>query len=173
MTTDNVSRTQTAGALEARSADDAASDPSDRELHFTRVFNAPRSVVFRAWTDPEQAIHWYGPQGFTVELMEMDVRVGGKWRKCMRSPEGVDYWRHGIYREVVEPQRLVFTYVTDDPQGVTGHETLVTIDFVDQGRRTRMMFRQALFDTAGNCDSHRGGWSSCMERFAAYLAQSA
>jgi hypothetical protein len=56
------------------------------ELHFTRTFNAPRDLVFRMWIDPEHIKHWYGPKGFEVVFIEMDVRVGGKWRKCMRSP---------------------------------------------------------------------------------------
>ena len=81
----------------------------DRVLLFTRVFDAPRSAVFKAWTDPKQLVQWFAPEGFSVAFLEMEVRPGGAWRKCMRSPDGVDYWRHGVYFEVVEPERLVFT----------------------------------------------------------------
>jgi uncharacterized protein YndB with AHSA1/START domain len=169
MTTDHVSRTQAAGATDAQTADNAAPGRADLELHFTRMFNAPRSVVFRAWTDPEQAAHWYGPKDFTVDIIEMDVRVGGAWRKCMRSPEGVNYWRHGVYREVVEPERLVFTYVSDDPHGIRGHETLVTIDFLDRGGKTLMVFRQAAFESVATRDSHRSGWGSSMDRLVGWV----
>jgi uncharacterized protein YndB with AHSA1/START domain len=99
----------------------------------------------------------------------MDVRAGGAWRKCMRSPDGVDYWRSGVYREVVEFERLVFTYVSDDPQGIRGHETLVTIDFTDQGKKTLMTFRQAVFDSGATRNSHRGGWGESMDRFADWV----
>jgi uncharacterized protein YndB with AHSA1/START domain len=169
MTTDNFSRMQTAGAADVQAADNETPERADLELHFTRVFNAPRPIVFRAWTDPEQAVHWYGPKDFTVDIIEMDVRVGGAWRKRMRSPEGIDYWRHGIYREVVEPERLVFTYVSDDPHGLTGHETLVTIDFLDRGGKTLMVFKQAVFESVATRDSHRGGWGSSMDRLAVWV----
>ena len=147
----------------------AMAGAQDRVLLFTRVFNAPRDVVFRAWTDPEQLAQWWAPEGFSVAFLEMDIRPGGAWRKRMRSPEGTDYWRHGVYLEVVEPERLVFTYISDDPVGDRDHETIVTIIFEDQGAKTLMTFRQAEFESVAARDSHRGGWTSCMERFAAYL----
>lgn len=141
----------------------------DRVLLFTRVFNAPRDLVFKAWTDPEQLVKWFAPEGFTVTFLEMDLRPGGAWRKCMRSPDGIEYWRHGLYREVVDPGRLVFTYVSDDPESDPHHETVVTMVFEDQGGRTLMTFRQEEFESAGERDSHSFGWNSCMERFAAWL----
>ena len=150
---------------------DGAAPKEEREVLLTRVFDAPRELVFKAWTDPEHVAQWYGPAGFSVVFLEMDVRPGGAWRKCMRSPEGIDYWRRGVFREVVEPERLVFTYVSDDPLGISGHETLVTITFADRGAKTLMTFRQAEFESVAARDSHRGGWTSCMERFAAYVAQ--
>jgi uncharacterized protein YndB with AHSA1/START domain len=95
------------------------------------------------------------------------------WRKCMRSPEGTDYWRRGVYREVVESERLVFTYISDDPESDPDHETIVTVTFADHGAKTLMTFRQADFESRAARDSHHGVWTSCMERFAAYLAQAA
>jgi uncharacterized protein YndB with AHSA1/START domain len=101
----------------------------------------------------------------------MDVRPGGAWRKCMRSPEGVDYWRHGNYLEVVEPERLVFTYISDDPQSDPEHETIVTMIFEDLGAKTLMTFGQQEFESVAARDSHQFGWTSCMARFAAHLEQ--
>ena len=144
---------------------------AERELVLERVFDVPRELVFRAWTDPARFTQWCGPQGFDVTVLEMDVRPGGAWRKRLRSPEGVDYWRRGVYREVVAPERLVFTYVSDDPAGLPDFETLVTIDFVAQGGKTLMKFRQGAFESAATLDSHTGGWTSALERFAAFLSQ--
>ncbi len=143
---------------------------SDRELVITRVFDAPRELVFKAWTDPEHVANWWGPHGFTVTSIEMDVRPGGKWRKCMRSPAGKEYWRHGVYQEVVEPERLVFTYFSDDLHSDPGHEMVVTITFAEQGGKTMMIFRQAEFLSVAERDAHRGGWTESIERCAVYLA---
>lgn len=159
------------GASNARPS--VAANPVERELVITRVFDAPRDVVFRAWISPEQAVQWWGPEGFTVVALEMDVRPGGTWRKCMRSPEGKDFWREGVYREIVAPERLVFTYVSDDPLGNPGHETLVTVTFAARGDKTLMILRQTGFESTAARDSHRGGWGSCIERFARYVATAA
>src|SRR5437763_5514094 len=113
-----------------RASDDGASSASGHELTVTRVFDAPREVVFAAWTDAEQAAQWWGPQGFTTISCDMDVRVGGAYRACMRSPEGTIHCRRGIYRELVPPERLVFTFAWEKG-GVEGHgpETVVTVTF--------------------------------------------
>jgi uncharacterized protein YndB with AHSA1/START domain len=153
-----------------RSKPDPIPASADREITITRVFDAPRSFVFEAWTTPEHAARWWGPQGFTVISIEMDVRPGGVWRKCMRSPEGKDYWRHGVYKEIVAPERLVFTYRSDDPRGLPGYETLVTVTFSELGAKTRMTFHQAVFESVEARDAHQAGWTSTVERFAEYIA---
>jgi uncharacterized protein YndB with AHSA1/START domain len=86
----------------------AASTSTDRELVITRIFDAPRELVFKAWAEPDRAVRWWGPQGFTTAHCEMGVRPGGTYRVCMRSPEGTEHWQRGVCREVVEPERLVF-----------------------------------------------------------------
>jgi uncharacterized protein YndB with AHSA1/START domain len=155
--------------MAATNAKPSAAVDAERELVITRLLDAPRAMVFRAWTESKQAMQWWGPEGFTVVAVEMDLRPGGAWRKCMRSPEGRDYWRRGIYREVVAPERLVFTYVSDDPLGEPGHETLVTVTFAERGDRTMMILRHSGFESVPARDSHRGGWTSCVERFARYI----
>jgi uncharacterized protein YndB with AHSA1/START domain len=149
---------------------EAATATADRELVVTRVFEAPREAVFRAWTDPKQAAMWWGPQGFTTISREMDVRPVGAYRACMRSPQGTRHCRRGIYREVIPPEQLVFTYAWEDSDGKLGHETLVTVRFAELGGKTRLTLHQAGFATADARDDHHAGWSSCMERFADYLA---
>jgi uncharacterized protein YndB with AHSA1/START domain len=148
----------------------AAAAPPDREIVVARVFDAPRRMVFRAWTDPELAVHWWGPRGFAPVSCEMDVRPGGEWRRSMRSPEGSLRCARGVYREIVAPERLVFTYAWDDADGRPGHETLVTVTFAEIGGRTELILRQSAFQSVTAADAHRGGWTSCFERFAEYLA---
>ena len=144
--------------------------PGERELVLTRVFDAPRSMVFRAWVEIGQVEEWWGPQGFTMVSCQMDVRPGGTWRKEIRSPEGRVFLRYGVYREVVEPERLVFTYVTDDDGGARDHETTITVLFAEAGKdRTKLTLWQTGFDTVASAQSHTFGWGSTMQRFADYL----
>lgn len=96
--------------MAARNAgSDAPTKLGEREIVVTHVFDAPRALVFKAWTDPKHLMHWWGPRVFTNPICESDARVGGAWRIVMRSPDGVDYPGGGVYLEIVEPERLVFT----------------------------------------------------------------
>lgn len=142
----------------------------ERELVVTRIFDAPRALVFKAWTEPDRAARWWGPQGFVTLYCKMDVRVGGTFRVCMRSPEGAEYWKQGIYREVVEPERLVFTFAWEDAEGKPGHQTVVTVTFAEHGTKTKLTLRQAIFETFKARDEHRSGWTSTLERLAQHLA---
>ena len=140
------------------------------ELVITRVFDAPRALVYKAWTEPAHIKHWSAPQGYKVTHADGDLRVGGRWRSCMRSPEGEDLWLGGVYREVIENERLVFTHAWDGPDGRPGHETLVTVQLDDEGDKTRMTFRHALFDSEKERDGHLGGWNQCFDQLGVYLA---
>lgn len=149
----------------------AAAEAADRELVLVRAFDAPRSLVFKVWTEPEHLVRWWGPEGFTLPSCEMDLRPGGAFRFLMRSPEGTDHRLHGVYREIVPPERLVFTWTWVDAEGTPGHETLVTVTFEEQGARTRLTLHQAVFESVTARDAHQGGWTSCLERLAAYVAE--
>jgi len=151
---------------------DATATSRERELVVTRVLDAPRRLVFKAWTEPEQVARWWGPQGFVTTLCEMDIRPGGAYRVGMRSSQGTHHVRRGVYREIVEPERIVFTYAWEDAEGKPGHETLVTVTFAEQGTKTKLTLHQAIFETATARDAHQAGWTSCLERFAEYLAGS-
>jgi uncharacterized protein YndB with AHSA1/START domain len=142
---------------------------ADRVLELTRILDAPRALVFRAWTEPEHLARWWGPQGFVTTELAADIRPGGAYRAVMRSPAGTVYCRRGVYREIAAPDRLVFTYAWEDAQGEIGPETLVTVRFEAIGEQTRLTLRQKVFATASACASHREGWTSCLERFALYL----
>lgn len=122
---------------------------ADREIVLSREYDAPRELVFRAYTDPAHTPHWWGPDGFTNTVHEMDVRVGGRWRFTMHGPDGTDYSNRITYREIVAPERLEFAYgedVDDDP-GVFQ----VTVTFDDLGGRTRVTQRM-VFNTQAQRD---------------------
>ena len=140
------------------------------QLVITRILDAPRRLVFKAWTEPQHLVHWSCPHGFTLTHCEGDLRPGGAWRSCMRSTDGRDLWLGGVYREIVEPERLAFTHAWDDENGQPGHETLVTVTLADHGDRTELTFRQAFFESVEQRDGHQGGWTECFERLAAHLA---
>lgn len=140
-----------------------------RELTLVRTFDAPRRLVFKVWTQPEHFARWLGPKDFTATFCEMDVRVGGNYRACIRSPEGTDHWMRGVYREIVEPERLVFTFAWQDETGKPKHETIVTVTFADRAGKTLMTFHQAIFESVEARDSHQSGWSECFDRLEVYL----
>jgi uncharacterized protein YndB with AHSA1/START domain len=147
----------------------SASVSADRELTVSRVIDAPRPLVFKAWTDPEQIARWWGPKGFTTIDYEMDVRPGGGYRLHMRSPEGTDHRKRGVYREIREPERIVFTFAWEEPDGRLGHELLVTVTFEALGEKTRLTLHQGTFGSVENRESHVIGWTSCLERFGEYM----
>lgn len=135
-----------------------------RELVIERVFNAPRELVFRAWTDLEHVRKWFGPKDHPATHVTMDVRPGGRWRACLRSTEtGHNLWLGGVYREIVPPERLIFTFAWEE-EGERGLETLVEITLVERDSKTHMTFRQTPFQSDGERDGHRGGWSSSFDR---------
>jgi uncharacterized protein YndB with AHSA1/START domain len=89
---------------------DLRADTTDREILLTRTFDAPRELVWSAMTDPKHVVNWWGPRGFTTTIEEMDVRPGGAWKHTMRGPDGTNYPNHSIFREVVKPERIVYTH---------------------------------------------------------------
>jgi uncharacterized protein YndB with AHSA1/START domain len=148
--------------------------PSDRELVITRVFDAPRELVFACWTEPEHLRHWQGaPRGFTVTSSESDIRPGGFFRICMRSPEGMDRWLEGGYREIVKPERLVYTHAWLDANQQRGQETLVTITFAERDGKTELTLRQTGFASVEARDGHGYGWRSALDVLVDYLGQTA
>jgi uncharacterized protein YndB with AHSA1/START domain len=117
---------------------------SDREIVTTRELDAPRERVFKAWTDPDHLMQWWGPKGFTNTFEEFDLRPGGNWRFVMHGPDGVDYKNHSVFVEVVRPERIVFDHVS-------GPQFQVTATFAEQAGRTMLTFRM-LFKSAAQCE---------------------
>lgn len=159
-----------AGSMAAKSSEPV--DTSDREMVITRVINAPRELVFKAWTDPEHVAQWWGPNGFTNTIQEMDVRPGGVWRFIMHGPDGVDYQNKAVYIEIVKPERLVYTLGTDDDNDPGKFE--VTVTLAAQGSRTKVTMR-ALFPSKAEYEKTKEygaveGGNQTLERLEAYVA---
>ena len=110
------------------------------------------------------------PRGFTIPHSEGDLRPGGKWRCCMRSPDGKELWLGGVYREIVENKFIVMTHAWDDDGGRPGPETLVTVKFEDLGAKTKVTLQQTGFDSIQSRDGHAGGWGECLDLLAEHLA---
>jgi uncharacterized protein YndB with AHSA1/START domain len=144
---------------------------TDRVLVVTRAFDAPRSVVFKAWTDPKHLVHWWGPRGYVSTVLKMDLRPGGTCRIHMKSPEGKDNWSQNVYREIVEPERIVLTGSWTDSEGnPIGPESTTTVTFEEQAGKTKVTLHQAVFESDAAREAHRGGWTSSFDRLADYLA---
>lgn len=111
--------------------------PSDREIVMTRLFDAPRHLVFEAWTKPEHVAHWWGWRGSTLPVNEIDLRVGGAWRRILRTPDGNEHAFKGVFREIAMPERLVYTECSDDPS-VGSPEWVTTVTFEEHDGKTKL-----------------------------------
>jgi uncharacterized protein YndB with AHSA1/START domain len=151
-----------------------AMESAERVLVIERVFDAPRDIVFKAWTEPERVAQWWGPRGFkSTVLGKMDVRPGGSYRIHMLSPEGTDHWLQGRYREVAAPERIVCTFAWSDADGkVVRPETVLTVTLEAVGAKTRLTLHQAIFESEAARDLHNQGWSGALDRLAEYVAGS-
>ncbi len=150
--------------------------PSDQEIVLTRVFNAPRSLVFEAWTNPEHVKQWYGCSIMTLSICEIDLRVGGAYRYVMRAPDGAHHTMQGVYREMTPPVRLAYTerYVTE---AFTSNDALVTVLFAEHDGMTTLT-STSLYPSKTDRDGHlatgmEGGAAETLDRLAALLAQMA
>ena len=109
--------------------------PSDREIVMERVFNAPRELVFKAHTDPNLIAKWWGPRKYTTTVDKLELWVGGVWRFVQHDADGNEYAFNGVYREIVPPERLSYTF---EFEGMPGHVLVETLTFEDQGGKTRL-----------------------------------
>lgn len=126
----------------------------DRELVLARVFDAPRALVYKMWTDPAHVMTWFGPRGFACTLHEMDVRVGGRWRFDMTAPDGTRYPNRVEYLEIVPNERLVFDHgrdIDDDPERFR-----VTVTFDEQANKKTVVTLRQLHPTKAQRDAKMG-----------------
>ncbi len=158
----------------------AAKLPMGEELVITRVFDAPRELVWKAWTEPERFKLWWGPEGFTCPSCRIDLRAGGKYLACMRSPEGQEFWSTGVFREIVPEGKIVYTDSFSDAEGnpvpasyygMQGDwppEMVVTVTFEAAGGMTTMTLRHDGLpsDMLSDCEI---GWSGSFDKLAGIL----
>jgi uncharacterized protein YndB with AHSA1/START domain len=145
--------------------------PADNELLISRTFDAPASLVFALWSDPQHLKRWMGPKGFTCLEAALDFRVGGAYRILIKSAGRGENWFGGVYREIEPDKRLVFTFAWDNEGPSAGIETLVTITFEERSGKTIQTFHQAQFRDAAARDRHVHGWHGTFEKEGIYLQQ--
>jgi len=155
----------------------------EQELVITRVFDAPRELLWKAWTDPERMMRWWGPKNFTSPVCEVDLRKGGKYLNCMRSPEGKDYWSTGVYKEIVPMERIVYTDSFADEKGnvvpasnygLPGDfplEMLVTVSFEEHNGKTEMTLQHVGIPAGRMSELTEAGWSESFDKLAESLEE--
>jgi len=143
--------------------------PRADEILITRSFNAPRELLWKAWTTPEMLVHWFGCSAFSTESAVVDLREGGTWRVVLRDPDGEDIPAYGTYTAIRPIGHLSFTHQWEKaPVAVnpSHHRTLVTVDLYEEGPGTRLEFRQTGLVSEASRDSHIGGWCDSMDALA-------
>jgi uncharacterized protein YndB with AHSA1/START domain len=145
---------------------------ADRELVITRIFHAPRQLVFEVFTNPKHVIHWWGPNGFTNTIHSMNVQPGGEWRLTMHGPDGIDYPNLISYKEVIKPEKLVWLHGTPDEP----HQFESTVLFEEDGKKTKLTMK-IVFKTKEQKDmvvekfGAAEGQNQTMDRLERYLAK--
>jgi uncharacterized protein YndB with AHSA1/START domain len=161
-----------------------AAATTTREVVITHVFDAPRRIVFEMWAKAEHASRWWGPKGFTIPFFTIDFRPGGAFHYCMRSPEGHDFWGKGIFREIVEEERIVYTdfFVDEDENVVPAtyygmsaewpEETLVTVTFVEHDGKTTLTVHHVGIPAGTEGDMAEAAWIESLQHLQEILAES-
>ena len=154
------------------------------EVTITRIFDAPRELVWKAWTQPERVMRWWGPKTFTTPVSKIDLRTGGEYLNCMRAPDGKDYWSRGVFREIKKPERLVMTDSFADAEGnivpasyygMSGDwplEMLVTMTLEEHEGKTRLRLRHSGLEDFSDedLDNLQQGWNESFDKLDEALA---
>lgn len=140
------------------------SNPStETKLFLKRTLKASRENVFKAWTDPVEIKKWFSPEGFDTPIAEVDLRVGGKYRIGMKQKDKDEMnVATGVYREIRPSEKLLFTWSWEGDPNMA--ETLVTLEFRDQGKGTELILTHELFPDEASRDRHNEGWISCINK---------
>lgn len=148
----------------------AAIDTEARTLRMERDFKVSPERLFEAFTNPEHVMGWWGPEGLSTPIVEIDLREGGNWLTTMVGSDGGSYTASGIYKIIERPNRLVYTWgwVED---GQRGADSTVDLTFTQIEGGTRLTMVHSVFETVEERDDHSGGWASSLNCLEAYLAQ--
>ncbi|MBO9702903.1 MAG: SRPBCC domain-containing protein [Sporocytophaga sp.] len=154
---------------------------TDREVYLTYTFNAPREMVFKAWTDPKQLVKWFAPHNCTISYKQLDIRKGGTYLSCINNPQYGDCWCKGVYKEVIFPELIEFTMVVSDEHGNTVDpvragmdpdwpiETLVSIAFSEHDGKTTIVLRQTVSQQLATKTGAYPSWIQMLERLETEL----
>lgn len=160
---------------------DPTGQTAAKEVLIVRVFDAPRDLVFRAWTDAEHLKRWYAPDGCTLSTFTGEIRQGGTFHSCIRTPDGTECWCKGVYKEVVKDERLVYTMRLSDAQGrdveskdthLSGNpdwpvETTLTVTFEILSGKTKMTLHQTVQEEVARCTGAYPSWLQMFDKLAA------
>lgn len=153
----------------------------ENELTITRIFDAPRDLLWKAWTEPERVMRWWGPKGFTSPVCKIDLRIGGSYLFCMLSPDGEDFWSTGVYREIVPPAKIVCTDSFADEDGNVVPATYydmgddfplelqITVSFEEHDGKTKMTLLHAGLPSGTMKDATAQGWNESFDKLAESL----
>ena len=161
-----------------------AGNAAAKEVLITRVFDAPRETVFRAWTEAESLKRWYAPQGCSLSACTLDFRVGGRYLTCIRTPDGMECWCAGVYKDIVRPERIVSTMHLSDERGkllepakshLTAYpdwprEMVLTLTFEDLGGKTKVTLHQTVSEELAKKTGAYPSWFSMFEKLDRDLA---
>jgi uncharacterized protein YndB with AHSA1/START domain len=167
----------------AEKRNSSVKEDSKGEVVISRIFNAPRRLVFKAWTDPNHLIRWWAPKDFTTPFCNVDLRIGGMFRYCMRTPDGKDIWGRGVYREIIEPERIVYTDCFTDEQGHpvppthyglssdSLSEGLVTVILAEYEGKTKLTLRYSeMIEIGAEREMAQQGWNEMFDRLDEFIA---
>ena len=155
----------------------------DSDLMIIRLFDAPRDLVYKYWTEPEKVKCWWGPKEFTAPFVQIDFRVGGKYLYCMRSPDGKDYWSTGMYRQIIPNEIIVATdnfadekgnIVDGTHYGMSGdwsRPLIITMSFEDRAGKTKFTLVHEGFPNKEHRNQAQEGWSTSLDKLAECLTQ--
>lgn len=154
---------------------------SSNSVEITRIFDAPRALVWQAWTDPQHLMRWWGPANFTSPAGTIDLRVGGKYHFCMQAPDGQKFWSTGVYQELVAPERIVYTDSFADERGNVVPasyygmgddlplEMTITITFEAVDGKTKMTLRHIGLPPGEISEMTVAGWNSSFDKLVESL----
>ena len=170
-------------------AKNEAEQVGEFEFVISRVFDAPRDLVWKAWTEPERLLKWWGPRDFEILSTKVDLRVGGIFHYCLKSPEGMKMWGKFVYREIEAPERLVFIVsFSDEKGGVTRHpmspdwplQIMSTVILSEVAGKTKVAVKWVPYSVTElerktfeeGASSMQQGWTGTLDNLTDYLAAS-
>ena len=146
-----------------------------KELKITRILNAPRELVFEAWTNPKHLAEWWGPSGFTNPVCKADAKNGGKIYIEMTAPDGTVYPMNGTFKEIIKPEKIVFISGALDKNGNTIFEVLNTVTFANENGKTKLTLHAVVDDINDEAkpyiDGMNQGWSQSIDRLEAFVTK--